>query len=925
MLLSSTRAGIIGVSEDGPERLRGRRRECEVLDGLISGVESGSSAVLVLRGDAGIGKSALLDHLAARAAGYRIARGAGAESEMELPFAGLHRLCAPFVGRADSLPPPQREALSTAFGVSMGPPPDRFLVGLAVLGLLTDVAAERPLFCLVDDAQWLDRVSAQTLAFVARRMLAEPLALVFASRERRGRDELAGLPELALDGLDDTDARALLDAAANGPMDERIRVRVLAEARGNPLALLELPHGRIEAEPAGGLGLSDPGPVAGRIERSYLARVRSLPTATQRLLLTAAAEPIGDVTLLRRAAARLDISQDAAGPAVRAGLLEVGAMVRFRHPLLRSAIYRSAGLADLRQVHRALAEETDPLLDPDRRAWHLAQATVRPDESIAAELEASAQRALARGGTAAAAAFLAHAAALTPHLGRKATRALAAAQAKLRAGAPAAARELLALARSGVLDDLGRVRVDLVQARIALASSRLDEALPLLLATAQHAVPLDVGLARETFLDTLSAAMFAGRLATGVSVREVASAAQKTSAPTTKPPGNADLLLNAFAARFTGGYRVAVAASHDALRAFRRESDPDEVLRWSWLASALAAEMWDFEAWTELVARHVRTARAVGALTELPLALNSQVVVHTCAGELEAAALLTAEIDRLQEAVGSNFAPYGTMTLAAWQGRGREAAPLIEASMEDALHRGEGIGVAIAQRAGAVLHNGLGRYEEAFGAARLASAHPQDLVAAHWGLVELVEAGVRSGRLDAAEAALVRLTETTDAAATHWALGVQTRSRALLSGGKAAEELYRESIERLGSSRVAMETARSHLLYGEWLRRESRRADAREQLRKAHALFTRFGAGAFAERAVRELRATGETVARHDGAPTATLTPQEIQIAHLAREGFTNSEIGAQLFLSPHTVEWHLRKVYAKLGIASRRLLRTAL
>ncbi|MFG2357363.1 AAA family ATPase [Streptomyces sp. NPDC048521] len=913
------------MSGNGPERLRGRRRECDALDDVVSEVEAGRSAVLVLRGDAGIGKSALLDHLAARVVGHRVARGAGAESEMELPFAGLHQLCAPFLGRVSSLPPPQREALATAFGLSTGPPPDRFLVGLAVLGLLTEVAAEQPLFCLVDDAQWLDRVSAHTLAFVARRMLAEPLALIFATREQRGRDELAGLPELRVDGLNDTDARALLDAAAGGPMDERIRDRVLAEARGNPLALLELPHGRIETGPADVLDLPDPGPVTSRIERSYLARVRSLPTATQQLLLIAAAEPVGDATLLRRAAERLDISPGAAGPAVTAGLLDIGALVRFRHPLLRSAIYRSAGLAELRETHRVLAEVTDPVLDPDRRAWHLARATVRPDEAIAAELESSAERALARGGTAAAAEFLAHAAVLTPHPRRKATRALAAAQAKLRAGAPAAARDLLALAGSGVLDELGRARVDLLQAQIAFASSRGDEALPLLLATARRLVPLDVGLARETFLDTLSAAMFAGRLASGANVREVAAAARKTLPPVTRPPRTADLLLDALTTRFTDGYRDAVRVSREAVRALRRETDPEEVLRWSWPASALAAEMWDDEGWTELVTRHVRTARAVGALTELPLALNSRVVVHTCAGELDAAALLVAEMARVQEAVGSSFAPHGTMTLAAWQGREREAAPLIGAGMDDAVHRGEGLGVAVARRAAAVLHNGLGRYEEAFDAARVASAHQWDLVAANWGLVELVEAGVRSGRHDAAEAALVRLARATDAAGTDWALGLQARSRALLSRGDAAEELYHEAIERLGRTRVRVESARAHLLYGEWLRRESRRADARERLRAAHALFTEFGAAAFAERAVRELRATGETVTRRDGVATATLTAQERQIAHLAREGLTNSEIGAQLFLSPHTVEWHLRKVYAKLGITSRRHLHTAL
>ncbi|KAB2977384.1 AAA family ATPase [Streptomyces sp. SS1-1] len=921
---SSPRVGGC-VNGDRHEPLRGRRRECGALDGLVAEVEAGRSAALVLRGDAGIGKSALLDHLAARVTGHQVARGAGAESEMELPFAGLHQLCAPFLEHAGSLPPPQAEALATAFGVNAGQPPDRFLVGLAVLGLLTDVAARRPLFCLVDDAQWLDRVSAQTLAFVARRMLAEPLALVFATREQRGRDDLAGLPELTLRGLDDADARALLEAGAEGPMDERIRDRVIAEARGNPLALLELPHDGVEEETAVGAVPHGPQRVTGRIERSYLARARSLPAPTQRLLLAAAAEPVGDVSLLRSAMERLGVTPDAVEPAVKEGLLDVGTLVRFRHPLVRSAIYRSAGLAELREVHGVLAAVTDADLDPDRRAWHLARATVRPDEAIAAELEASAGRARARGGTAAAAAFLAHAAVLTPHPPRKATRALAAAQAKLRAGAPTAARDLLELARSSPLDELGRARADLVEARISFASSRVDEAFPRLLATARRLVPLDVDLARETFLDTLSAAMFAGSLASGADVHDVAAAARGTCPPPTGTPRVADLLLDALTTRFLDGYQDAVTVSREAVRAFRGETEPDEVLRWSWAASALAADLWDHEGWTELVTRHVRTARAVGALTELPLALNSRVVVHTTTGELDAAALLIAETARVQDAVGSGFAPYGTMTLAAWQGHADEAASLIGAGTQDALGRGEGIGVAVAYRARAVLLNGLGRYEEALDAARRASGHPQDLVAAAWGLVELVEAGVRSGRLDAAEAALVRLTRDTDAAGTDWALGVQTRCRALLSDGTAAERLYREAVERLARTRVTMETARTRLLYGEWLRREGRRADARRQLRMAHTLFARFGAHAFAERAVRELRATGETVARRDAAAVAALTPQESQIARLARDGLTNSEIGAQLFLSPHTVEWHLRKVYAKLGITSRRLLRTVL
>ncbi|MEU5256195.1 ATP-binding protein [Streptomyces longwoodensis] len=912
------------MRNDGHHRpLRGRTAECEALDEVARAVEAGRSAVLVVRGEAGMGKSALLDHLAVRVGDHRVARGAGVESEMELPFAGLHQLCAPFLDRVPRLPPPQREALATAFGLSSGPPPDRFLVGLAVLGLLTDAAADQPLFCLVDDVQWLDRVSAQTLSFVARRMLAEPLALVFATRETKSRDDFSGLPGLTLEGLRNADARALLESVAGGPLDERIRERILAEARGNPLALVELPHNPREPEPADSLGLPDPGPVTGRIERTYLSRVHALSADTQRLLLIAAAEPIGDVTLLRRAAERLGVDPGAVGPAVAAGLLDVGALVRFRHPLLRSAVYRSAALPDLRETHRVLAEVTD--LDPDRRAWHLARATVRPDEAIAADLESSAGRAMSRGGAAAAAAFLAHAAVLTPQPRRKASRALAAAEAKLRAGAPGAARELLALAESTAPDERVHAHAALLRAQIAFASSRGDEALTALVAAARRLVPLDVALARDTFLDAISAAMFAGRLASATDVREVSLAAQQTSPPVTGAPRDADLLLDALSTRFTDGYDASVVPARAAVQALRKETAVEDVLRWSWLVSALAAEMWDDCAWTELAARHVHTARALGALTELPLALNSRVVIHVSAGELDAAGLLVAEIATIQEAAGNGFTAYGALTLAAWQGHQQEAADLIRTSMADAARRGEGIGVAIAQRAMAVLNNSLGRYQEGLEAAREASAHPTDLVAAQWGLVELVEAAARLDQQEVAEQALEQLTRITDAAGTDWALGIQARSRALLSADDTAEALYREAVERLERTLVQSELARAHLVYGEWLRRVNRRNDARHHLRTAHAMFSAFGAEAFADRALRELRVSGETTAAARGAVVTSLTPQETQIARLARDGLTNSEIGAQLFLSPHTVEWHLRKVYAKLGISSRRLLRTAL
>ncbi len=359
----------------------------------------------MVRGDSGVGKTVLLEHLAGQAsgAGCRVARAVGVQSEMELAFAGLHQLCAPMLGRVERLPVPQRDALRTAFGLAAGPPPDRFFVGLAVLSLLAEVAGDRPLLCLIDDEQWLDHASALALGFVARRLGADPVGLVFAARDPG--TELAGLPELEVTGLGDSDARALLEAALAGPLDARVRDLIIAETRGNPLALLELPHGLTPAELAGGFGLPGAAPLAGRIEDSFARQLDALPETTRRLLQLAAADPSGDRSLVWRAAGRLGIPVRAGAPATEAGLVEFASQVRFRHPLARSAAYRSASLSGRQQMHAALAEVTDPAADPDRRAWHRAEAAAGPDEEVAAELERSAGRAQARGGLAAAAAF----------------------------------------------------------------------------------------------------------------------------------------------------------------------------------------------------------------------------------------------------------------------------------------------------------------------------------------------------------------------------------------------------------------------------------------------------------------------------------------------------------------------------------------
>ena len=906
--------------------LRGRGGECRTLDQLVADARAGRSAVLVLRGEAGAGKSALLEFVVTRAPDCRIARAAGVESEMELAFAGLHQLCAPMLDHLDGLPGPQRDALGTAFGLSAGGAPDRFLVGLAVLSLLADVAEDQPLVCVVDDAQWLDQASVQALAFVARRLLAEPVALVFAARTGGPKQGLEGLPELPVRGLSDVDARGLLGAALRGPLDEAVRDRIVAESRGNPLALLELPRGLTPAELAGGFGLPGTKPLASLIEQGFVRRLEPLPAQTRRLLLTAAAEGAGDVTLLWRAAGRLGIGPEAAAPAQTAGLIEAGPRVRFRHPLVRSAAYRSASVQDRRDVHAALAEVTDPVLDPDRRAWHRAHAAAGRDEAVAAELEQSASRAQARGGLAAAAAFLDRAAALTPERARRSARALAAAQAKHQAGAADAALGLLAMAEAGPLDELQRARADLLRGQIAFSSGRGGAAPALLLAAAKRLEPLDATLARDTYLEAFSATMFVGQLAGDVGVREVARAAR--GVPPSPQPRNGDRLLDGRAVLFTDGYPAAVPISRRALQAFCREDvSATDGLRWLWLATLTAADLWDDQSWHVLATRHVQIARQAGALSDLPLALASRVFVHLFAGELAAAASLVEEMKAVREATGSNFAPYGALALAALSGQGDKVEELIGARMSEVVPRGDGLWVTVSRWASAVLGNGLGRYEQALAAARqVCEDPPQQFGFWVWSLAELVEAGVRCGQAGRACEALQQLAETARASGTDWALGMEARSRAQLSEGDAAENLYTEAIERLGRTRVRLDLARARLLYGEWLRRAGRRVDAREQLRAAHQMLTAMGVEGFAERARRELAAPGETVPKQqDAEPREELTAQETQIARLAGDGRTNPEIGAELFISPRTVEWHLHKVYPKLGISSRRQLHEAL
>ncbi len=912
--------------------LRGRDDECATLDRLISDARSGQSQVLVLRGEAGVGKTALLEYVADQAPGTRIARAAGVEAEVELAFAGLHQLCAPLLDHLDHLPAPQREALATAFGRSAGPAPDRFLVGLAVLSLLAAATEDQPLLCLVDDAQWLDRVTAQTLAFVARRLLAEPVALVFAVRDGTG-DELKGLPELRIRGLPDSDARALLDSVIRGRMDERVRERIVAEARGNPLALLELPRDPAAAE--GGFGRPHARAPSSHIEQSFVRRVQSLPTPTQKLLLAAAAEPVGDKALLIRAARRMGITPDVAAHAEAEGLIEIGTRVRFRHPLMRSAAYLAADVDDRRQAHRALAEETDPHSDPDRRAWHGANAAFGTDDDVAAELERSADRAAARGGIAAAAAFLERATELTSDPVKRGARALAAAQAKFAATSPDDAHELLAIAEMSPLDDLQRAQVARLRAQIAFVQSRGAEHITVpvsdtaigLLNAAQGLERFDAELARETYLQALGAAMYAGRLCPHGGPIVVAEPARRAP-PGPQPPRPNDLLLDGLAVRMTDGHAESLPTLRSALTQLidgAQRGDADIVSRF-WQAFPVASEsatgeLWDDGLWHRLATTAVRLARDAGALTVLPFALATRAGVNVFAGELDAAATLIEEADAICAATGYAPLRYHSLSLAVWRGREAEATSLIDAAEKRAVERGEGRVIGLSGGLSAMLYNGLGRYQEALAAARRTSEH-EDLGFGGWTVGELVEAAVRCGERDVARDALSRLAELTQAAGTDWALGTLAGSRALLEEGRPAEDHYREAIDRLGHTRIVVYLARAHLVYGEWLRREHRRVDAREQLGAAHEMFVRMGAEAFAERARRELLVTGEKTRKRTVGSDEGLTAQEAQIAQLAGAGLTNQEIGAQLFISAHTVEWHLRKVFAKLGIKSRRQLR---
>jgi DNA-binding CsgD family transcriptional regulator len=905
---------------------RGRSRERREVDHLLDGVRGGESAALVIRGEAGIGKTALLHYCGRQAVGCRIARLTGVESELKLPFSALQQLSGPLLGGLAALPQPQQRALRVTFGLATGSAPDRFLVGLAVLGLLAEAAALQPLVCLIDDAQWLDDATAQVLGFVARRLLAESVVLLFAVREVTDERLFPALPALTLEGLTDDDARGLLTSAIPGQLDTKVRDRLVAETCGNPLVLLELVRGMSAAELSAGFALPTTAILSVHLHDHYLRQVRALPEPTQRLILLAAADPTGDATLLWRAGRTLGLGRRDAAAAGLQQLVEIGARVLFRHPLVRSAAYAAASPQERCVAHRSLAEATDTHADPERQMWHQAAAATEPDEALATALQQAAVTTQARAGLAAAAAFLQRSVGLTAEPGRRADRARAAALANLDAGAFDTARGLLAQAEADSVNDFQRAQVEQLRAQVEWASVAGREAPVLLHRAAKRLETLDVGLARETYLLAWVASTVAGPLAGQGGLLLEVSRSARAGPQITPTPRPCDLLLDGLTLMVTHGRARAEPTLRRALNAFLGDQvSAEEWLRWGILAQMTAMAVWDFDSWITLSTRHVEVARASAALAQLSIALNGRGMVATQCGDFETATSLAAEKEVINEVTGIRLAATCDLLLAGYRGRLTEAISLFSATIEDSIDRGEGFAVQMANWATAVLYNGYGRYTEALRVAEQAAAESYQPLSTQLVLPELIEAAVRTGRKELAWESLERLSAMTTIKGSDWARGLEARSRALLSDGQEAEHCYAEAVERLGRTQLRPELARAHLLYGEWLRGEGRRVDARHQLRGAYDLFTAMGAEGFTERARRELLTTGEKVRRREGDTHTELTPQEEHIARLARDGHTNPEIAAKLFLSARTIEWHLRKIFTKLRISSRKELEHAL
>jgi DNA-binding CsgD family transcriptional regulator len=914
-ILPEHRVGLIQAMT-----LLGRGGERDQVDRVLTAARQGLSGVLVLRGEPGIGKTTILNYAVGAAEDLQITRIEAIESEMELGFAALHQLLLPFLGDVGTLPPPQRDALSSAFGLGYRGPADRFMVALATLTLLSHAASKRGLLCVVDDAQWLDRESAVVLTFVARRLHADAVAILFAVRDPWDRQtDLADLPGIQLEGLPGPEARRLLSAGIPN-LDDQVGQRIVAETRGNPLALIEVGRELTPGQLAGVAPLPELLPFGRELEACFLRQARRLPADTQTLLLTAAAEPTGDPGLLWRAGHDLGFGPAAAAPAQAEDLIVVETVVRFRHPLIRSAVYYSAAPIERRRIHRALAGATDPGHDPDRRAWHLSEATAEPDEGVAADLERAAGRATTRGGWAASAAFLTRAAVLTPDPGTQARRLLAAAHAEIAAGAPDKAQ--LLLDRS--LDHLDGRRQDglakRAQGAIYQVLNQPGQAAAVLLAAVLDLAAFDVRLARAALLDALTAATISGSLALdGATLLEVAAAARDVPLTAGQAPGTGDLLLDAAATLVLDGHRVAAPLARVAIAALTHDqSESAEMLAWLEVGCSLAGVLGDDAMMRMLAGRLERQARRQGALTALSTALTYSATSQLFSGCLDTAQALYTERGAIEAARECNC-NLGNLLVTAWRGRGRETRAEAVNVTQAAIDQGQGHRLTWVEYALCVLELSLGRYQEAW--ASTPSGFEENPYVSAFGLPDFIEAAVRSSHRASAQKALTRAAGQVPADGSPMALGLLARSRALLASDAEADVLYAEAIERLAACPSTIQLARTQLLYGEWLRRRKRRTEARQQLRAAYTQFEDMGAAGFAERARLELIATGETARKRSPETRNDLTPQESQIAALASHGATNPEIASKLFISPSTVDYHLRKVFRKLDVTSRRHL----
>jgi DNA-binding CsgD family transcriptional regulator len=906
--------------------LLGRDAEREAIDELLASARDGLSTVLMLTGEPGIGKTRLLEYAAAAAADLRVIWLAGVESEIQLAFGALHRLLRPFLGRLAGLPAPQRDALSVALGLCAGEPPDRYLTGLATLTVLAGVAADQPVLCLIDDVHWLDRESAEALAFTARRLHADSLAFIFAARPQDGGltafDALAGRQ---LGGLEPLDARVLLALAVEGSLDPGVADQLVAGTGGNPLALIELTAQLSSEQFAGVAPLPARLPVSRMLDDYFRAAVGALPADTRRLLLLIAAAPTHDAPLIWRAAGRLGLSARTAGAAAERGIVTREALPAFRHPLIRSAVYNDADSAQRRQVHAALAAACDSAGDAERSAWHRAEAAAGADDQVAAELEAAAERAMARGGYSEQALFLSRAAELTQSPDGRAKRLLAAADAHLIAGDPAAAEVLLDIAVADLNGPVPRARALRTRAAVEMFHVRVANVPAMLLAAVTELGSADPGMTWDLLFRAMHAALMAREHVVGTTLLDVA----KLTAAAWHDPGSpgcgADLLMEGLAVRVAEDHARAAPVLRSALARLRAAAELRETgIPLGVLVSFATDELWDIEARRELTDRIAAAGRGQGALYALGLTLLVAAQTKITAGRFADADACYVQADDYFAATG--FPAHGAINraqLLAWTGREAELHTAVAGIASLAESFGQGHMTKMGLHALCVLELGLGRYQSALDHA-LEIFRDDPPAVGNLVLPLMVEAGLRSGHHDAAAAALARMTERAQAAATPWGLGLLARCQALTGTGEHAEARYQDSVELLSQVPAALDLAHTRLLFGEWLRRRRRRGEARRQLRAAHQLFDSCGAVPFAGRAHAELLAAGEQVSKRNVPARNDLTPQERQVAALAAGGSTNAEIASRLFITVSTVEFHLNKVFRKLGISSRRQIEPA-